>query len=110
MTWHDLRDWMDEVDKAGELRVVSGADWQEDIGRITEMLDHTPDSPCVVFDDIPGYPSGWRVISNCNAHRNGDSGVYPGSAADVNATSSTTATGISKATPKAKNSVITKSR
>jgi 4-hydroxy-3-polyprenylbenzoate decarboxylase len=33
------------------------------------MLDHTPDSPCVVFDDIPGYPSGWRVIANCNGTR-----------------------------------------
>ena len=66
MTWHDLRDWIDGVDALGQLRVVDGASWQEDIGRITEMLDHTPGSPCVLFDNIPGYPRGWRVIANAN--------------------------------------------
>ncbi|MFQ5872173.1 MAG: UbiD family decarboxylase [Dehalococcoidia bacterium] len=69
MSWRDLREWMDEVEKLGELRVVEGATWQEDIGRITEMLDHTPDAPCVVFDKIPGYPAGRRVIVNCNGTR-----------------------------------------
>ena len=66
MTWHDLRDWIDGVDALGQLRVVDGASWQEDIRRITEMLDHTPESPCVLFDNIPGYPQGWRVIANTN--------------------------------------------
>ena len=70
MSWRDLREWMAEVDGLGELKVVRGASWQEDIGRITEMLDHAEASPVVVFDDVPGYPSGRRVIVNCNAtHR-----------------------------------------
>ena len=69
MAWHDLRDWMAVVDELGQLRVVEGASWQEDVGRVTEMLDHTPDSPCVLFDNIPGYPQGWRVIANCNGTR-----------------------------------------
>lgn len=69
MSWRDLRGWMTEVEALGELRVVEGATWQEDIGRITEMLDHTPNSPCVVFDKIPGYPPGRRVIVNCNGTR-----------------------------------------
>jgi len=69
MAWHDMREWMAEVEAQGELRVVEGASWQEDIGNITEMLDHTTDSPCVVFDQIPGYPAGLRVIVNCNGSR-----------------------------------------
>ena len=69
MTWQDLRDWMAEVDRLGELRVVEGATWQADIGGITEMLDHSPDAPCVVYDNIPGYAPGWRVIANCNGTR-----------------------------------------
>jgi UbiD family decarboxylase len=69
MAWQDLREWMAEVEALGELRVVEGATWQEDIGGITEMLDHTADSPCVVFDKIPGYPDGRRVIVNCNGTR-----------------------------------------
>jgi hypothetical protein len=36
------------------------------------------------------FTSDHGVISNCNAHHNGDSGVYPGSSADVNSTSTTT--------------------
>nr|WP_276509697.1 right-handed parallel beta-helix repeat-containing protein [Nocardioides marinisabuli] len=36
------------------------------------------------------FTSDHGVISNCNAHHNGDSGVYPGSAADVNSTSRNT--------------------
>lgn len=70
MSWRDLREWMTEVEALGELKVVEGATWQADIGRVAEMLDHTDESPAVVFDEIPGYPAGRRVIVNCNGtHR-----------------------------------------
>ncbi len=62
--WDDPRDWLKLVDEMGELRVVRGASWQEDIGAITQMLDHAEGSPAVVFDDVPGYPSGYRVLVN----------------------------------------------
>ncbi len=62
--WDDPRDWLKMVDEMGELRVVRGASWQEDIGAITQMLDHSEGSPAVVFDDVPGYPSGHRVLVN----------------------------------------------
>ena len=44
----DLRDWLRAVEGMGELRQVDGATWEEDIGRITEMLHHTDESPAVV--------------------------------------------------------------
>ena len=66
--WRDTRAWIERATAAGELRVVRGASWQEDIGAITEMLDHAEGSPCVLFDDIPGYPSGRRVIVNCSGN------------------------------------------
>jgi 4-hydroxy-3-polyprenylbenzoate decarboxylase len=31
------------------------------------MLIHTLGSPAVLFDDIPGYPHGYRVLVNANA-------------------------------------------
>ena len=64
--WRDTREWIERARAAGELRVVTGASWQEDIGAITEMLDHAEGSPCVLFDEIPGYPAGRRVIVNCS--------------------------------------------
>ena len=43
--WRDLRDWLAQVDALGELKRVTGANSEEDIGAITEMLDHTEEQP-----------------------------------------------------------------
>ncbi|HYH91764.1 MAG TPA: UbiD family decarboxylase [Candidatus Saccharimonadales bacterium] len=65
-TWRDTREWIDRARAIGELRDVHGVDWEQGIGEVTEMLDHAEGSPSVLFDDIPGYPSGRRVIVNCS--------------------------------------------
>lgn len=64
--WRDAREWIEQVRAAGELREVSGASWESDIGEITALLDSEDGSPAVLFDDVPGYPHGRRVIVNCN--------------------------------------------
>lgn len=64
--WRDAREWIDRVRAAGELREVRGVDWERGIGEVTEMLDHAEGSPCVLFDEIPGYPAGRRVLVNTN--------------------------------------------
>ncbi len=69
MEYADLREWIAAADAMGELRVVRGASWQQDIGEISEMLIHTLGAPAVLFDDIPGYPSGRRILVNANATR-----------------------------------------
>lgn len=66
-----LRDWIRDVERRlprSELRVVEGASAEADIGAISEMLDHSPRSrsPSVLFDRIPGYPAGHRVVVNTN--------------------------------------------
>jgi hypothetical protein len=60
--WRDTREWIERASAIGQLRVVRGVSWQSEIGQITAMLDHADDSPSVVFDDIPGYRAGRRVI------------------------------------------------
>lgn len=69
MEYTDLRDWIERAEELGELRRVDGASWETDIGEISEMLIHTLGAPTVLFDDIPGYPSGQRVLVNGNATR-----------------------------------------
>lgn len=64
-----LRAWLEETDKIGELRVVEGIDAEASIGLVSEMLHHTEDSPAVLFDAIPGYPKGWRVLVNSLGNR-----------------------------------------
>src|SRR5579859_4985462 len=65
----DVRDWLQMVDVAGELRVLEGVDWEENIGRITEMLHHTDGAPAVLFDKVPGYPEGFRLLANAQGER-----------------------------------------
>jgi UbiD family decarboxylase len=60
----DLRQWIEEADKLGELRRVDGATWQEDIGLATELLQHDEKAPTALFDKIPGMPAGYRVLVN----------------------------------------------
>ncbi|HTM10452.1 MAG TPA: UbiD family decarboxylase [Verrucomicrobiae bacterium] len=62
MAYTDLRDWLTQVDGFGELKTVEGADWDLEIGAITEMArkeSQTP--PCIVFDQIKDYPKGRRL-------------------------------------------------
>jgi len=67
--WRDLRDWLELVDALGELKHVRGASSEEDIGAVTEMLDHADESPCVLFDEIPNFKPGYRVLVNSMGSR-----------------------------------------
>ena len=67
--WRDLREWLQLVETIGELKTVRGANSEEDIGAITEMLDHAEESPCVLFDEIPNYKPGHRVLVNSMGSR-----------------------------------------
>jgi 4-hydroxy-3-polyprenylbenzoate decarboxylase len=69
MDYLDLRDWIAKARELGEVRDVLGATWQEDIGHVSEMLHHTDDAPVALFDEIPGYPKGHRILVNANATR-----------------------------------------
>jgi len=60
----DLREWMSEAEKLGELRTVLGASWQEDIGLASDVVVPRDDGPAVIFDDVPGCPKGFRLLVN----------------------------------------------
>jgi UbiD family decarboxylase len=62
--YDSLRDWLKEIDALGELRTIKGANWEEEIGAITDVVQHDETAPAVLFDEIPGYPKGFRVLSN----------------------------------------------
>lgn len=60
----DLRDWMSAIEAAGELHKISGANLEEDIGGIVDIVQRKMGTPAVLFDDIPGFPKGHRVMAN----------------------------------------------
>ena len=46
--FNDLREWMIEADKLGELREVKGAHWDQEIGAVTDMINRKKNCPTVV--------------------------------------------------------------
>ena len=60
----DLRDWVDELEAAGQLQVVEGAEHEEEIGAIVDIHMRKMTNPAVLFDDVPGYKKGHRVLAN----------------------------------------------
>ncbi len=64
MNFDSLRDFIEEVEKSGECRVIEGAEWDLEIGYITDLGRETADGPLILFDKIKGYPPGYRVVSN----------------------------------------------
>ena len=62
--YEDLREWIAEAEKLGEIRHVKGATWQEDIGMATELVQHDENAPCVIFEDVPGTEKGSRILTN----------------------------------------------
>jgi 4-hydroxy-3-polyprenylbenzoate decarboxylase len=63
MHYHDLRGWLDAVNSFGELRVVEGADWNQEIGAVAEVAAQASAPPAVLFDKIKDYPAGRRVLT-----------------------------------------------
>ena len=64
MVTQDLRSWIAKMDAAGEIRHISGADREEEIGGIVDFYQRKTGNPAVLFDDVPGYPKGHRVLAN----------------------------------------------
>jgi 4-hydroxy-3-polyprenylbenzoate decarboxylase len=64
MAFADLRAFIDDLEQRGELTTVLGAHWQVEIGGITEIEAMRPNSRAILFDEVPGYPKGFRILTN----------------------------------------------
>ncbi len=63
--YRDLREWIAAVEQLGELKRIDGADWNLEIGALSEIVRlESRNKPALLFDQIPGYPQGYRVLSN----------------------------------------------
>ena len=59
----DLRAWLSEARSLGELRDVSRAHWKLELGAISELNVKKAHPPALLFDRIPDYPAGYRVLT-----------------------------------------------
>src|SRR5581483_10609902 len=64
MIFDDLQTYIDAAMEVDEWRVIEDADWNEEIGALTEAVaELIPEPPLLLFDRIKGYPPGYRVVS-----------------------------------------------
>ncbi len=63
-TYGDLRDWLAQVDHLGELTTIRGANRDLEIPGIWETVsrDGGGIAPALLFDEIPGFPDGFRIL------------------------------------------------
>ena len=61
MPFPSFREFIEQVEKAGDLLRIEGADRETDIGALTEIISSGPKHPMLLFDKIKGYPPGFRV-------------------------------------------------
>lgn len=70
---NDLRGWLALAEKLGEVRTITGAHWDREIGAASEVNYKRPSPPALLFDDIVDHSPGQRVLtaSMANARRLG---------------------------------------
>ena len=59
----DMRDWLAVAERTGEVQVVRGADAHLELGALCELNYALPRPWALLFDELPGYPSGWRALT-----------------------------------------------
>jgi len=64
MPKQDLRTWIAQLEAADDIQLVRGANRDSEIGGIVDFYQRQTGNRAVLFDDIPGYPSGYRVLAN----------------------------------------------
>lgn len=60
----DLREFLNILKSQSELKEISGADWDLEIGAITELQAADASAPALLFDGIKGYSPGFRIATN----------------------------------------------
>src|ERR1700757_3623962 len=64
LAYRDLREWLEQARKLGEVREANGLSWEKDIGMASEVILHDENAPCVLFGDVPGTLKGSKVLVN----------------------------------------------
>jgi len=60
---HDLRAFLDKVEKIGELRRIENIPWDKDIGGLVEMiLERSANPPAMLFEKIPGARQDMEIL------------------------------------------------
>jgi 4-hydroxy-3-polyprenylbenzoate decarboxylase len=62
--FNDLREFLKKAEELGQVNRIEGADWNLEIGSITELQQSVPDAPMLLFDKVKSYKPGYRVVTD----------------------------------------------
>jgi UbiD family decarboxylase len=65
--YKDLREWMDQAEKIGELKTVDGADLHLEVGTMVQ-IDGKNEGPALLFSKLKGHSDTFRVLTNSMAN------------------------------------------
>ena len=68
MPFNDLREFIEAARAIGDVKDIHVAHWDLEIGALTEIFAFRDNFPLLLFDQIPGYPSSYRVAANLINH------------------------------------------
>src|SRR5271170_7213070 len=60
----DLRSWIAQLRAANELQDIAGAEREKEIGGIVDIYQRRIGNKAVLFDDVPSFPRGRRILAN----------------------------------------------
>jgi UbiD family decarboxylase len=64
MAVKDLREWIGEIEKLGELTRVEGADPHLELGGLVDLYQWEMENPALLFEKIKGYPENYKLLAN----------------------------------------------
>ena len=67
--YSDLREWIAEAEKLGELRLAEGYNWEEQIGMAAEILQHNENAPVALLIKFPAsrkVTGSWSIFLAAN--------------------------------------------
>lgn len=62
----DLRAWLEAIEREKALIRVKGADWNQEIGTLTEINNQRDEPVAMLFEEIRDYPTG-RVLTSATS-------------------------------------------
>ena len=65
----DIREWLANIENYGELRRIDGVSLYEEMGAVAELATERENVSAVLFDNIPNYLGGYRVVTTTSTPR-----------------------------------------
>ncbi len=62
--YKDLRGWLAQVEKWGELKEVEGVNPDLELGDLASLISNSPNNPAVLCNRLKGLKAGYRVLLN----------------------------------------------